>query len=183
MDWLQGPISDQAIFWLGVKVFWWKRLITMLQLVLGSSILLTLVTAEQKRRISERMSELRSKAADIAVPPVVRFRTLAKWFGLIVIAFATGLAYLTHVFVQQNQQPVPFWPAWFFWAFILALLALPMAEIIIAVSMLRTGIRGLQKYSPPLLAWFLDHERFDRNVTVTIFVGLVLVTGLQIYLS
>ncbi|HLL87693.1 MAG TPA: hypothetical protein VK324_00155 [Tepidisphaeraceae bacterium] len=183
MDWIQGPISDHAIFWFGVKVFWWKRLITVLQLLLGSSIFLTLLTAEHKRRLSDSLEEKRAKAQGVVVPPVVRFRKLAAWFAPFVLAFATGLAYLTHLFVQQNHQPVPFWPAWFFWAFVLAMLSLPMAEIVIAVSMLRSGIRGVQRYAPPLLAWFLNHERFDRNVTVTVFAALVLVTGLQICLS
>lgn len=183
MDWLQGPISDHAIFWFGVKVFWWKRLVTAIQLLLGSSVFFTLVTAEQKRRFSAALEEKRTKAQGVVVPPVVRFRKLFTWFAPFVLAFATGLAYLTHLVVQQNHQPVPFWGAWFFWAFVLALLSLPMAEIIIAVSMLRSGIRGVQKYAPPLLAWFLHHERFDRNVTVTVFAALVLVTCLQIYLS
>lgn len=183
MEWMQGPMSDQAIFWLGVKVYWWKRLIAVVQMVLGSSILLTLVTAEQKRKLSDALEERGQRAEGVFIPPVIRFRTVAKWFGLGIALLSPVMAFLTHLFVQQNHEPFPFVLAWLLWGFLLALLSLPMAEIIIAISMLRTGIRGAQHHVPKLLAWFLHHERFDRHVTIAVFVALVLVSSLQILLS
>jgi hypothetical protein len=185
MEWLHGPINDHAIFWFGLKVFWWKRFITFGQLLLGSSIFLTLVTTDQKQQLHAKLVELREKSSRVVVPPVVRFRTLLTWFAPIVVGLAAVLALLTHVFITQgaSRQPISFWGAWLVWLFLLALASAPLAQIILALSVLRTGLRGVQRYVPPVLERLLHHRRFDRNVTLTVFVLLTLVTVLQIVLS
>ncbi len=185
MNWFQGPIADHAIFWFGLKVFWWKRFITFFQLLLGSSIFLALVTAEQKRKLHAKFVELRHKSVGVVVPAVVHFRTLLKWIIPIAVTLAAGLALLTRLVVTQgtNHQSISFWGAWFIWTFVFLLVSVPLAQIVITLSALRTGIRGVQRYAPPALEWLLHHERFDRNVTMMVFVLLTLVTSLQIYLS
>jgi hypothetical protein len=181
MQWLQGPISDQSFFWFGVKV-WWKRFITFAQLLLASSIFLNLMTSEIKQRLHAKLVESNDNSLNVVVPPVIRFRTLLKWFVPAVLTLAAGLTFVMHLAVAQGQ-PIPFLAAWLVWAFVLTLIAVPVAQIIVTISMLRTGIRGIQRYAPRMLEWLLHYERFDRNVTTIVFALLTLVTLLQIYLS
>jgi hypothetical protein len=185
MQWMQGPINDQALFWCGVKVFWWKRFITLVQLFLASSIFLNLMTAERKKKFHAILVERKTMSSNVVVPPVIRFRTLLKWFVPSVLTLAAGLAFVMHLSVAHggSRQPIPFLAAWLVWTCLLTVIAVPMTQIIVTISMLRTGIRGLQRYAPRMLEWLLHYERFDRNVTVAVFVVLALVTLLQIYLS
>jgi len=183
MQWLQGPVSDQFIFWFGLKVFWWKRFVTLAQLVLASSIFLNLMTAERKRRLHASLVELQERTSSIKVPDIIRFWTLLYWFIPIIAGLAVSLAMLMHWFVKVNGHAISFSEAWLGWAIILTLICIPLAQIILTLSILRTGVRGLQRNVPRLAAWLLHYERFDRNVTIIVFALLALVTALQIYLS
>jgi hypothetical protein len=176
-------MSDQAVFWLGFKVFAWKRFVTFIQWLLAGSIFFNLMKKKHKRAFHARLVKLRDQTQNVVVPPVVKFRKVIGYGALFVSVVAAGLAGVLHLFFTQNGKPVPFWPTFFPFALLLSILAVIVGEIVIVVSFFWSGLRGFQRYAPPVLAWLFDYRTFDRNVTILVFVVLTAVTALQILLS
>ena len=175
-------MSDQAIFWLGFKVFAWKRFITVMQWMFAAFGLYNLVDRKHKRLIHSWLVGLRERTKTTVVPPVVKLRTLLGYGSLSVIVMAGGAAGLLNLVFTHNGKPIPFWPTFFPVALLLSMFAVIAGEIIFVLSLLRSSVRGVQRHGPPVLAWLLDYRNANRNVTVLIFIMLTVLTVVQLIL-
>ncbi len=182
MRWTSGPFDDHAILWLGLKVFWWRRIFMAAQLLTGLSVLANLLTRPQKLRFAQWFQTRRQRAIQIQIPRFIRFRKLLKRTLILIIILAIPIA-AAHQMKSHNGSPLPFIPAFFAAAIILALLSLPIIQLLIFFSALRIGLRAGQRFLPPAFAWLFDHRRLDRTLTWMNFFLFVAVWAGQMYLS
>ena len=182
MNWFEGPISDQAIFWLGLKVFWWKRLVSAVQILVGSSVLLTLLTREQKLRIDQMLAKMAGQAKTVRVPPPIRLRTIAKYMAtaIVVVATTATLGLASYRGPTSGTSVVGMFVVF---SLLLTAIAVPLAGIAVSLSVAVTSVRFGQRYLPRALAWLGHSERIDRTLVVLPFVILVAVSVFGMFLN
>lgn len=58
MSWSNGPFDPHMPIWFGLQVFWWKRLLSALQIFLGAIVLARLLTTQRKIKIHAWFEDL-----------------------------------------------------------------------------------------------------------------------------
>lgn len=183
MNWFQGPIDDHAVFW-GLQAFWWIRITMFVQLMAGSTLLLHFLTDESKRALSDRLAGMATNARNIKVHGIIRLQTLLQWFAVVISTIAGILSLLIYFTAPEAQASG--WnllKLWIILAFILAMLSIPVGQIVFALSAGWNAFRTARKFTPIALAWVFHHERIDKSANLIAFGFLFFATALQIYLS
>lgn len=181
-QWMSGPMADQDIGLLGVKVFWWNRLLILSQVLLAGSLLFTLLKEHYKTAFAEWLGRQADASARIPRPKAARFgRWVANLLGLVLLV-ATGLA--TIVGLQNAASWSEILKLATGLAVLLALLMIPLVLFGLAMmSGLREGWWAARRTLPPMAHWAFGGSRFDLTVNVMAFVGLFLVTIGQLAIS
>ena len=182
MSWSNGPFDQNIPLWFGLQVFWWKRLLSGLQILFGAIVLTGLMTQQHKVRLHEWLTDLAQRAESVRIPSVWRVRDVLKVVVPIVAILALIIAWLGSLRTHSGA-PFPLTGVFFLMFFVLMLAMIPIVALMIEMSLLFTLYRASRRYVPPMLAWLFHHERIDRTITVLNFVLLLLVSVIQIYLS
>ena len=182
MHWINGPFQDQTILWLGLRAFWWKRILGSFQLLSGVLILANLVTEQRKARIAAWLEIRRRKSTQVKVPPLIRLRTVFGW-TISVISILAFIVADAQILRAGNGLPLPFFSAFLIAGFLLAIFSIPIVQAVILFSTAHVALKVGQRYVPPVFAWLFNHRRFDKTINILNFLLFIAICAGQIYLT
>lgn len=182
MDWLNGPLSDHAVWIAGFHVFAWKRVFTLAQLLLAGVILLTLLDVGPKQRLAARLKEWAVASRTIKIRSGIRFRAVAGWAAFCIALISLGVSMA--IGLPKGWMLSEIVRSWIVCFVLLSVIILPLALYVGAlIHSVIVGWYLTKRIGPPILAWLFHHERFDRSVSILSFLGLVVVTLGQLSIS
>lgn len=183
MGWLQGPLDNNAVLWLGLQAFWWNRAFLVLQILSAAALLLEVLSEQQRVQLHSWLADRAEAASQIRVPRPLRVRDIAKWIVPIIIILAAVLAGI--IIVMNATEPTfpVFLRIFLILAFFFSFLAVPIAFLVLSLATMYTVLRAGQRYVPPVLAWALAVPRFKRSLLVSSFVLFLIASLGQLYLS
>lgn len=181
-QWLNGPMSEHAIWLLGVKVFWWKRFFTVVGLALNGLFFFTLINNQHKALVSDSLNQWAKQSKAIKIESGISIRRLFLRALAAVIVFSAVSALVAGIWNDWRVSQIAGFAI--LTGLLLSTILLPIAiELAVITSGAIGSWRLIRRVGTPVLAWLFQPTRFDRSIMVLSFIGVAMITVGQLVVT